>query len=155
MPRIDDLHMNDLRRIEGAVVGAGRETRNLLHQFVVVALSEDIVVAVEVRRGNLGDEELGAVGVGAAIGHGEATGNVEGEVALFVAEGVAGTSGAVAEGIATLDHEVRNHAMKDSTVVKGTVVHGGAVGGILPVILAGGAADEVVNRDGRLIGKKS
>ena len=79
MTRIDDLHVSDLDRIEGTVVARiGGHTGDLLHQVIVVALSEDIVVAVEVRSRNFGNEELGAVGIRAAIGHSKASGNVEG-----------------------------------------------------------------------------
>ena len=58
-----------------------------------VALAEEGVVAVELRRGGDSDEELRAVGVGAGVGHGEAAGYVEaqgrGDLVAQVVAGVA------------------------------------------------------------------
>src|SRR5215472_6366783 len=90
MARIDDLYVIDLDRIKRAVIARiGGHAGDLLDEFDVVALPEDVVVTVKVRSRNFGYEELRAVGVRAAIGHGEASGNIEGEIALFVAETVA------------------------------------------------------------------
>ena len=64
MARIGDLDANDLRRIVGTIVARiGRQTRNLLDHVDVLALAEDGVMAVQIRRRNFGDEELRAVGV--------------------------------------------------------------------------------------------
>ena len=49
--RIGDLDTDDLRRIVGAVgAGIARQPRNLLHHVDVLALAEDGVMAVQVRR---------------------------------------------------------------------------------------------------------
>src|ERR1017187_2530296 len=98
MPRIDDLHMRDLRRIKWPVVARiGGEAGDLLHQFGVIALSEDGVFAVQVRRRNFGDKELRTVGVRAAVGHGQATGLVEGQIGELVLEVVTRAAATVAQ----------------------------------------------------------
>lgn len=81
--------------------------------------TEDGVLAVEVRGGAMSDEELGAVRVGAGVGHGEHAGLVVAAVCLALAlELVAGVSGAGAEGAAALDHEIGDDAVEAQAVVE-------------------------------------
>jgi hypothetical protein len=87
----------------------------------VLALSdftEDAVFAVEPGGGFVSDEELGAVGAGAGVGHGEDSGLgvFEGGIE-FIAELVAGIAGAGAEGAAALDHEIGNDAVELEAIV--------------------------------------
>src|SRR2546430_17158656 len=64
------------------------------------------------------NEELATVGVGTGVGHRENAGLIELAPRLeFVGELVAGTTGAVAEWIASLDHEVRDDAVEREPVV--------------------------------------
>jgi len=112
----------------------------------VVALAEERVVLVERVVGGLSDEELAAIGVGAAVGHGEAAGavKVEGWIDLIV-EGVARVAGTGAGGVATLDHEVGDDAMEDGAIEVALVVHellGFRVG---PVAGSFSELDEVVD----------
>src|SRR5271166_5928702 len=83
MPRIDDLDVNDLRRIIGPVVSRiSGQPRDLLYHVEVFALSEDRVFPIQVRRGHLSNEELRTVGVRSGIRHRQAARRVEGQVGL-------------------------------------------------------------------------
>ena len=65
------------------------------------------VLAVEVRRGLVGDEELRAVRAGAGVGHGEHARAVVAQARVeLVGEPVAGAAAAGARGVAGLRHEV-------------------------------------------------
>src|SRR5271166_2263713 len=115
MLRIDDLDVGNLRRTVWPV-GAriGGQARDPLYHIEVLALPENRVLAVEVRRGNFGDEELRAVGVRPTVGHRQAAGLVEGQVgAELILKAISGISAPIACRIATLDHEVRDDAMAD------------------------------------------
>jgi len=82
-------------------------------------LAKDGVFSVEVGSGKVGDEELGAVGVGSGVGHGEDAGLVVPTVGLALAlEFVAGAAGAGAGRAAALDHEVGDHAVERQAVVE-------------------------------------
>jgi len=80
--------------------------------------TEDRVFAVEPVGRDVSDEELGAVGARAGIGHGEDAGFgvFEGRVE-FVTELVAWAAGAGAGGVAALDHEVGDDAVEFDAVV--------------------------------------
>ena len=92
--------------------------------------TEDGVLAVEVRGGAMGDEELGAVGVRSGVGHREHAGLVVPAVGFaFALELVARVTGAGAEGAAALDHEIRDDAVEAEAVVEaaaGEAEEGGA-----------------------------
>ncbi len=95
----NDGDLVDDDRGDGLVVGVALDAGDGGDEQdgVGVALAEDGVLAVELGDGRFGDEELGAVGVGAGVGHGEAAGLVEGEDGVdLVLEEVAGVAGAVA-----------------------------------------------------------
>jgi len=65
------------------------------------------VLAVQPGRRFVGDEELAAVGAGPRVGHGKDPRAVVPEGGLdFVGEAVARPAGAVAQGVAALDHKV-------------------------------------------------
>ena len=120
-----------------------------------VALAEDGVLAVEIRLGELRDEELGAVGVGAGVRHGEAAGNVEVEVGGgFVVEEVAGVAGAVSGVVAALDHEAGDDTMEGSAVIEVLVVHLLLRDRVGPILGALGEADEVGDGEGGLVGEE-
>src|SRR6202044_917360 len=61
----------------------------------------------------------------------------------------------IAFGISTLDHEVGNHAMKTRSVVERHAMLRGSTDGILPVLGAGGEADEVLDSDRSFVGEQS
>ena len=84
-------------------------------------LTEDGVLAVEVGEGSEAHEELGAVGVGASVSHGEDawTGVLAVEVLigeLHAVDGLA-TSAVSSREITTLGHKVRNDSVEGATFV--------------------------------------
>ena len=89
-------------------------------------LAEDRVDAIEVSLGAVTDEELTAAGVLAGVGHRKAARlvfvGVEVSLALDLVAGTAGAGPGVirvlGEGIAALDHEIRDHAMKAGPVIE-------------------------------------
>ena len=88
--------------LDGVVLADGVD-----HVLAFGGLAKDGVFAVEVRSGSVGDEELGPIGIGTRVGHGENTGLVVATVGLALAlELVAGATSASAVWATTLDHEV-------------------------------------------------
>ena len=107
--------------VAGLTVASGVALADALHDIHAADdAPEDAVFAIEVGRGAKGDEELGAVGIGAGIGHGEDASTVvlEGERASFVVKFVAGAAGACASWVATLGHEVADDAVEGCAVVE-------------------------------------
>src|SRR5580704_9665444 len=140
-----NLHRIDPHFLNGPVLRAARDLGNLLHYIIALDhLAEDAVLVVEPRRGGDGDKELAAVGAGAGIGHGEQAVLRMSEVLMeFVAEFVAGAAAASAFGVAALDHEIWNYAVKDRAVVE-------RLAGLSPL----SKRDEVLHGKWRLVGEK-
>src|SRR5438094_4992786 len=103
--------------------------RNLVdHVLSLGDLSENGVDSVKVRLGRMTDEELAAAGVLPGVGHGQRPREVLGAVCLGLAlDGVAGPAGADASlaglrnRVTTLNHEVRDHAVKLGAVIESRV----------------------------------
>src|SRR3954447_7817938 len=118
------LHLDGLDHdvVHRLVVAAGRRLGNGVDDVaagLVGHLTEDRVLAVEVRGRADGDEELGAVGARASVGHRQQVGAVEGELGVeLVAELVAGAAEALTEGVAALDHEAADDPVEDRAVVQ-------------------------------------
>lgn len=107
---------------ERAVGGpCGRLLHEVEHLEAMDDLGEDGVVAVEVGLLGVGDEELAAVGVGPAVGHGhDPPGGVLERLAELVGELAAPDGGAAlagARGVAALDHEPLDVAVEHRAVV--------------------------------------
>ena len=121
----------------------------------VVALTEEGVSAIQTRVGDFGDEKLRAIGIGTSVGVGQASGAVEfqGRRSL-VLEFKANIAAAAAGGIATLNHEVGNHAVKDGAVIERDTVFFGVRDGVGPVFGALGQADEIGHADRGLVGEQ-
>ena len=92
------------------------------------------------------DEELGAVGVGSSVGHGQPAGAVMLELKVLIGELLAvdgAAAGAVASGeVASLDHELLDHAVE---LGAGVAVSVGQAVGELPEVghrLGHGFAEE-------------
>lgn len=105
-----------------AVDGDGSDCIALFNGiYNVLTLSdftEDRVLSIEVRGRVVGDEELGAVGIGASISHGENSCFVVAEFAdELIGELVSRAAPTGAGGITALDHEVRDHAVELDVVV--------------------------------------
>jgi hypothetical protein len=105
----------------------------------IADLSEDGVLSVQPVGGDVGDEELGTVGVGACVGHGEAADFVlRFAWADFIGEFIACVAGAGALGASALDHEIGDDAMKFQSVIEAIA----------------GEKDEVIHGLGRVLGEK-
>src|ERR1035437_5046904 len=131
--------------LDGTVLGAAGNLGDLFDHVVALDdFAENAVLIIQVRSGCHGNEELAAVGIGSGVGHGEEAGLgvFQGGVEL-VGEFVAGPATARTFGIAALDHEIRNDAMKNGAVVER-----------LPGFRTIGKGDKVVHGVGRLIGEK-
>ena len=88
------------------------------HVLSLAGFTEDGVLAIKVRGGAVGDEELAAIGAGTGIGHGEDAGLVVAQVAFaFVLKVVSRAAATSSRGIAALHHEVGNDAVEGDSVV--------------------------------------
>ena len=97
------------------------------------------MLAVEVRCGHVGDEELASVGSGAGVCHGEEAGAVMSESwCKLVCKAISRTAHAGSRGIAALNHEVGDHAVKGDPVV----------------VAAACEIEEIGHRDGGLAGEE-
>ena len=121
-----ELSFESLR--ECLVVAVDKDARYLVPNDDVVYdllilstenLAKNCVLPVEPGSWAMGDEELAAVRVRAAIRHGEETGPVEMKIGReLILEGVAGSACPITFGIAPLDHEVGNDPVKCKTIVE-------------------------------------
>src|SRR5580704_13328145 len=101
------------------VLAVARDLGNLRNDVLAFDdFAEDGVLAGEPIGGRNGDEELAAVGVRSGVGHGQLAGDIElvRRALGLILEAIAGSAHAGAGGIAALDHEVGNNAMKDGSV---------------------------------------
>ena len=85
---LGDDDMNDFDRPIRAIVGIPAHACDLFHQSHagLVALAEDGVSTIQAGIWDLGDEELGAVGVRTSVGVGQASGSIKlkvGEVSFL------------------------------------------------------------------------
>jgi hypothetical protein len=82
-------------------------------------LAENRVLVVEPGRGDVCDEELGAVGIGAGVSHRENAGASVFQVFVkLIGELVARAAGARSLGASALDHEIADHAVESEAVVE-------------------------------------
>ena len=119
-----------------AVVLDGRGLTTPTMQAIAKEMNfaEHAVLVVEPRRRHQRDEKLAAVGIRPAVGHRQDAGlAVPERRPEFVAEVVAGTAGALAQRIAALNHEIRDHAVEDRAVEVG-LLHSLARTGIGPLL---------------------
>src|SRR5919106_3086327 len=129
-----------------------RPFRNLvgdaIHDLLPLShLAEDRVAVGEVGRGDHGDEELGAIRTRAGVGHRQEALPIEPPAALeLVLELIPRAAEALAERIATLDHEVGDASVKDGAVVQRSARHLLAGLRMGPLLLARGQPDEVLHR---------
>src|SRR6516162_1035789 len=103
----------------GLVLCAARDLGDFVGDVLAFDdFTKDGVIASQPGGWRNSDEELAAVGIGAGVGHGELAGLVESvrRAFGFVLEAIAGAAHAGAGGVASLDHEVGDDAMKDGSV---------------------------------------
>ena len=133
-----------MRTVHAVSINLGDLGHNLLGGCIG-NLTKDGVVVVQVRGRRHGDEELGAVGAWAGIGHGQQEWAVKLQLRVeLVLELVARATAAGAGRVAALDHEVIDDAVEDCAVIERAGLLALCVlGGV--VLLALGQADEVFN----------
>src|SRR5450755_3226507 len=137
--------------IDRAVVASCFRLADLIDDLSAIDdLAEDGVLTVQPGSRDAGNEELGAVGARAGIGHGQQVRPVERKVR---GELVAGAAGALAERVPALDHEIRDHAVEDRPVVELPARLPGARIG--PFARPLREVDEVLYRLRRVIGKEA
>jgi len=99
-----------------------------LEALVISNLTEDDVLAIEPGGDNGGDEELGAVGVGASVGHGQDTrlgvGSLEVLIRKLLAVDRLATRAITTSEVATLKHELRNDSMERGALVPEALLAG-------------------------------
>jgi hypothetical protein len=132
MKRLSLTRLDD-RGLLAELDGAGRRANSLegldnLHGLLISDLAEDDVAAIEPRGDNGGDEELGAVGVGTSVGHGEETraSVLQGEVLvgeLLTVDGLATSAVATSE-VTTLEHELGDDTMERRALVTEALLTG-------------------------------
>jgi len=108
--------------LDGAGAGAGGlESPDNIVRSIVNDLAKDNMSAVEPISLSSGDEELGAVGVGASVGHGQKELLVVLQLEVLIGELLAVNglaTGAVAAGkVTTLEHETGNDAVERRALV--------------------------------------
>src|SRR5690242_118678 len=104
------------------------------------------------RRWHLGDEELRAVGVPAGVSHGQHAALIKLKRGIeLVLKLVARPPGAIAGRISALNHELRNHAVKNGAVVQRRIVLRSFRHRILPILCSFGQSDKVLYRYWRLV----
>ena len=126
----------------GAVHAVAADLADFFYDVVAFDdFAEDSVFAGEPAGVGYGDEELAAVSVRAGVGHREFSSLLEAVLGAlgFVGKLVAGAAHAGAFGVAALDHELGDDAMKDGAVVELCALFAAAV----PVLGTFGEADEV------------
>src|ERR1035438_7868998 len=114
-----DLHRLHRYFFVGAVLAVARRLCDLFNHVVALDhLAEDGGLAGEPFRVAYRNEELGTIGVGAGLGHGELSGLVEPmrRTFGFVFELVAGAAHAGAHRVSALDHKVGYYAVEDGSV---------------------------------------
>ena len=99
----------------------------------------------------MGDEELAAVSIGAGIGHRKNSAFVMLKLRVeLVLETITRAAGAVTERITSLDHESRDHAVKDRSVIERPLYFLAGFG-ICPLFGTARETDKISHRFGRLV----
>jgi hypothetical protein len=115
--------------LDGTAAGASSlKSLDDVHGLLVSDLTENDVASVEPRGDDSGDEELGAVGVGAGVSHGEQTGLAVLQLEVLVGElltvdGLATSAVATGE-VTTLKHELGDDAVEGRALVAEALLAG-------------------------------
>ncbi len=83
------------------------------------------MVMIQVWSWRNGDEELGSVGIGTGIGHGQNSRMIEiVQRAEFILELIAWSTHTHSKRVSALNHEIWNDTMKNGSCIKGFALHG-------------------------------
>src|SRR5579864_920540 len=126
------------------------------HVLAFHYFTEYRVIAREPRRGCDSDKKLAAICSGTSIRHGQLACFIEfvRRAFGFVSEFIARASHAGAAGVASLDHKIRDHPMKDGAAVKWAVAAFAAYA-VFPATFAFGKVGKVLCGYRRFLFKKS
>ena len=103
-------------------------------------------------RSAFGDEELRAIRVRTRIRKSQSAWQIKLQAGcIFVFKGIAGTALTIRQRIASLNHEISNHAVKGKSIVERFALFLGVGDRIAPFLGTGGQADEVVHRGGNFV----
>mmetsp|Transcript_53880 Transcript_53880/g.109830 ORF Transcript_53880/g.109830 Transcript_53880/m.109830 type:complete len:254 (+) Transcript_53880:116-877(+) len=124
---LQQARRDDLDFLDGTVHLAGGVVLDLAHnreRLVVKHLAEDNVLAIEPGSGDGGDEELGAVGVGACVCHGQLSGLHVRELEVLVlklgsVDALAAPAVSTGE-VAALEHEVGDDTVELAALISET-----------------------------------
>src|SRR5262249_52278385 len=95
------------------------------------------VFVVEVRGGSLGNEELTSIRVRTRVRHRENAGFAVPELGVeLIREAITWVSDAPAEWASALDHEIRDDAVEDRSIVEWNAAMSFARAGVLPLLCA-------------------
>jgi hypothetical protein len=125
------------------VTASGLEGRDNGQGSLVSDLAEDDVAAVQPGGHDGGDEELGAVGVGASVGHGQQTGAVVLQLEVLIGkllavDGLAASTVTAGE-VTALEHEVGDDSVEGRALVAEALLAGAE-----STEVGGGLGDNVV-----------
>jgi len=135
-------------RLTLGLASRGTDSLNALHRSVrfLVArndLAEDDVLAIEPTSNDGGDEELGSIGVGAGIGHGEHVWllvlQLEVLIGKLLSKDGTSTRAVMTSEVASLEHELRNDTVESAASIASDFV---ALGKLTEVF--GGLGNDVV-----------
>ena len=139
---------DDARGSGGTLSGANR-LKGIENVEAIGDSAENGVLAIEPVAGDEGHEELGAVGVGTGIGHGQVTslGVLDGEVLIVELVAVDGlATSAVASGeITTLGHELSDYSVEGGSFVVERLTR------LAGTLLTSAEASEVLSSFGSLV----
>src|ERR1700692_4802259 len=148
-----NLNMNNLHRTKRPIIPRiSRHPGNLLHQRhrCIVALPKDRIATAQMLavRHVLGNKKLRSVRIRPRIRIRQPPRTVEQQIRRdLVLKLISRIASPIALRIATLNHEPRNHSMKNSPIVKRDAVLGNAAHRTLPIFFPGGEPNKVLYPD--------
>src|ERR1700688_1650718 len=155
-----NLNMNNLHRTKRPIIPRiSRHTGNLLHQRYrrIVALPKDGIAAAQMLavRHVLGNKKLRSVRIRPSIRIRQPPWPVEQQIRRnLILEFISRIARPIALRVAPLNHEPRNHPMKNGPIVKWHAVLRNSAHRTLPVFLSGGEPNKVLHSDRSFVRKQ-
>src|SRR5450631_235181 len=155
---MQNRNLNDLHRSLRTIVRITRHASDFLNNLNAggIALAKNCVTAGQARAVLyvFGDKKLRSVGVRPGIGVGQASRLIKGQTrGSFILELEADFACAGSRRVTALNHELRNHAMENGSVVERDPVHLASRRRTDPILGPSRQTDEVGHAKRRLVGK--
>jgi hypothetical protein len=132
--------------LDGAAARAsGLKSLDNVQRLLVSNLAENDVATVQPRGNNGGDEELGAVGVGAGVGHGEQTRLVVLQLEVLIGE-LLTVDGLAASAVTTGEVTTLEHELGDDTVERGALVAEALLASAESLEVGGSLGDNIIKQ---------